>query len=637
MRIIYTFSLLVLYFPVLAQNDCAYLKSGLNKKAGSISASDAALMNRYDVTYYKINLEAANNSVFIKGHAVMQAKVLQEMKDITLELHPSMLIDSVMLNDSLVSYNRSGNILSIHATDTLKTNSAFRLVTFYHGTATNASAGAMGNGYNTNASKKVSWSLSEPYSAYEWWPCKQILSDKSDSSAVWITCDSVNKVGSNGLLQNRMLLPNGKVRYEWKSQYPIAYYLISFTVCPYEEYNLYAHPFGSDSILVQNYIYKNAAPEVKQGLNYTPALIEKLSDKIGLYPFNKEKYGHCQAEIGGGMEHQTMTTMGDFSFRVIAHELGHQWFGDYVTCGSWSDIWLNEGLASYCEYIAMEALMPASKDFWLSEAMSLAQQASGTVYVNDSFTVSTIFDYASTYRKGAILLHMLRYEFNNDSLFFAGIRNYLNVHKLATALAPDFRKAMELTLGKDLKPFFNQWYYNPGYPVFTGKWNQLWNRKILINLKQEASFGNIVFKTSLDIKFICPGGDTIIRIWIDSISNTREIDVGSKTVTSIRLDPNNNILNEVISLAKNPAMELAEGVLIDEELTMYPNPANDYLKFKQSENCDVWVYNIAGVNMITEHLGEGKTSISLEALTPGIYIVKLSKSGSSRYVKFVKQ
>ncbi len=637
MRIFYTLCLLAFYLPVHAQYDCAYLKSGLNKKAGSISASDVAMMNRYDVHYYKLDVEARNNSVFIKGCATMHAKVLQDIKEITLELHPSMLIDSILLNDSNATYSRSGNILSVHAKDTLRANTFFRLVTYYQGTATNAGAGALGNGYNTNAAKKVSWSLSQPYSAYEWWPCKQVLSDKADSSAVWITCDSVNKAGSNGLLQNKVNLPNGKVRYEWKSQYPIAYYLISFTVCPYEEYNLYAHPSGFDSILVQNYIYKDAAPEVKQGLNYTPALIENFSNIIGLYPFNKEKYGHCQAEIGGGMEHQTMTTMGDFSFRVIAHELGHQWFGDYVTCGSWSDIWLNEGFASYCEYISIEALMPASKDFWLAETMSIAQQASGTVHVNDSFTVSTVFDYASTYRKGAIILHMLRYEFNNDSLFFAGIRNYLQTHKLSTALAPDFRKTMELTLGKDLNYFFDQWYYNPGYPVFTGKWNQLYNRKILINLKQVPTIGTTVFKTSLDIKFICQGGDTIIRIWIDSASITKEIDVGSKTVISLRLDPKNNILNEVISLAKNPAMELVDGILFDEELSVYPNPAGDYLNFEHADNCEIEVYNLAGLKMLSDNLGNGKTTINLDAFNPGIYMVKISKSGSSRYVKFVKQ
>ncbi len=94
----------------------------------------------------------------------------------------------------------------------------------------------------------------------------------------------------------------------------------------------------------------------KAAIDKTGDLILLYSDLFGDYPFANEKYGHCVAPFGGGMEHQTMTTLVNFSFLLVAHELAHQWFGDFVTCSTWQDIWINEGFASYAEYLANQYL-----------------------------------------------------------------------------------------------------------------------------------------------------------------------------------------------------------------------------------------------------------------------------------------
>jgi len=112
--------------------------------------------------------------------------------------------------------------------------------------------------------------------------------------------------GSNGKLVNTVPVEGGKTRYEWRSYYPIDYYLISIAVVDYQDYSIYAHPAGlNDSILIQNFIYYQISylEQNKELIDETATLIELFSDLYSMYPFANEKYGHCVAPMGGAMEH----------------------------------------------------------------------------------------------------------------------------------------------------------------------------------------------------------------------------------------------------------------------------------------------------------------------------------------------
>jgi len=196
---------------------------------------------------------------------------------------------------------------------------------------------------------------------------------------MFLTCDDDCMAGSNGVLTNIVELPNNKKRFEWKSNYPINYYLLSYAVAEYQDYSIYAHPEGSEPILIQNFVYDNSyyLSGNKEDIDHTIDLIEVFSDKFGFYPFVNEKYGHCLTTLGGGMEHKTITTLVSFGFGLVAHELGHMWFGDYVTCATWKDIWINEGFVSYTEYVAAENLFDKRRCFRLDVLFS-RKSPSGT-------------------------------------------------------------------------------------------------------------------------------------------------------------------------------------------------------------------------------------------------------------------
>ncbi|HRD37219.1 MAG TPA: M1 family aminopeptidase, partial [Bacteroidia bacterium] len=386
----------------------------------------------YDVKFVHLNLNCERNTKYISGNVKsVQTVTLATLDTFACLLHQAFTIDSIYINGAKRSFVRKDSIVKVKTASTLTSGQTFTTIVYYKGTAPTGGS-AIGSGYSTGTSgswgNQATWSLSESFVAYHWWPCKQELTDKIDSSWVYVTTDSTNKVGSNGILKNVVT-----VGYEWKSRSMIDYYLISVAVARYKEYNMYAKPtyLAGDSIFIQNYIYDGAINNPtwisgqKVQLDRIKQTMEFLCDRYGMYPYYKEKYGHCMAPFGGGMEHQTMSSMGFFDFEIDAHELGHQWWGDNVTCKSWSDIWINEGFASYTEHLCNQYLNPSAFMTSLNSAHNnVMTQNGGSVYFTNSDTMNTnrIFSGRLTYDKGGAIVRTLQFEINNDSVWFPLLR-----------------------------------------------------------------------------------------------------------------------------------------------------------------------------------------------------------------------
>jgi aminopeptidase N len=232
--------------------------SNTQLKSNTLSVAQIAKTEKYDVHYYGLDLNMTNTTTTLSGNVEMKATTLQALDTVLFELFSTLTISSIQLNGNVVPFTRSNSAVKIAVN--FPAGTTFTVKTFYNGTPPTAQTNPLGGSGMTNANSptwgnEVVWSLSEPFSAYEWFPCKQSLTDKVDSCDVKITVPNSCKAGSNGILTQVVNLGNGNSRYEWKHRHPIDYYLISVSVAQYIEYNIYANPVGAPApILIQNFI-----------------------------------------------------------------------------------------------------------------------------------------------------------------------------------------------------------------------------------------------------------------------------------------------------------------------------------------------------------------------------------------------
>ena len=610
--------------------------------------------SKYDLKFYKLNLNVERNTTFISGNVLSKAKVVVASLDtFAFLLHQNFTIDSVYVNGAKRNFIRKDSLIKATAGTPILQNQLFDAIVYYKGTAPSGGGAAIGDGYSAGTSgswgNQVSWSLSESLVAYQWFPCKQDLRDKIDSSWVFATTDSTNLVGSNGLLTN-VVTVSAKKRFEWKSHKPIAYYLISVATAKYKQYNLYAHPMylAPDSIFIQNFIYDNAINNAawstqKTALNKIVATIELESKLYGMYPFYKEKYGHCMAPFGGGMEHQTMTSLGFFDFEIDAHELGHQWWGDNVTCASWKDIFMNEAWASYTEYLC-DQYLPSISGTTASAKMTtvhnnvMSQLGGSSYFTNaDTMNANVIFNSRLTYDKGSAILHSLRYEINNDSVFFPAIRAFQNAYKNSVASVIEFRNFMATYTGINFTQFFNQWYYGQGYPTFDVKFAKSGNVFYLKSTQtQSMPSATSLFITHVDYRVSRTAmADTVLRLMHgQTIENYTVALTGS--VTSVFVDPANWILNKVIGPVQDNSIMVGVPELEIASVFIGPNPMSDLLSITVNTNdkYSIEIIDITGRQILAQSF-TNQVEFDVSKYANGIYNVTI-KNNQNEIVKTTK-
>ena len=455
------------------------------------------------------------------------------------------------------------------------------------------------------------------------------LTDKADSVYVYITAPMPLTGVSNGKLENVINVGTTKRRFEWASRAPISYYLIAVTVGDFQLYNLSAE-VGGTVVPQPNYIYNSPGclEAYKVYIDQTPALISLFSDMFTPYPFKGEKYGHVMAPLNGGMEHQTITTMGLFTFSLIAHELAHQWFGNYVTCATWQDIWINEGFASYCEYLAYEftGQLPLARS-WLATAYSRAKTVpGGSVYLTpaEALDESRIFSSALSYKKGAALLHMLRQEIDDDDLFFGSMRQFLTDYADSTATGLNFMEVVNNHTGDDYRWFFDQWYFGKGFPIVSAQFSRKSGYLKLTLSQAPSDASNPFFRMRVKVRVNYEGfsADTVLQ-WTEN--EQLFIIPNDSRALSVVVDPDNNIL-----MSKTTVVGSSEET--EERVVVFPVPFDDHFFVKLPDyagTCNIAVTGLSGKLLFTGGTKGSLTEIETSGWLPGVYIVSVEGSNLS--------
>ncbi|MGM0587860.1 MAG: M1 family aminopeptidase [Bacteroidota bacterium] len=620
--------------------------------------------DNHDIAFYGLNLEVFPQSERIAGSTRIRTRVVQATDSLELDLVSDLTVDSVVsASGQRLNFDRFNKepdwILTIHLPRIYNQGEVTDLTIYYQGAPRSTGFGSFT--FSESGGSPAIWTLSEPLGAKNWFPVKDTPADKADSAWVFVTVPKPLIAASTGLLTDQVDLPNDRTRYEWKTQYPIAQYLISLAIANYQYYEETFTAADGTTMPVVNYIFPDAnLNSIRNQTSITRDLLALYSDRFGPYPFLEEKYGHAQFGWGGGMEHQTLSSMGSFSLQLVSHELAHQWFGDAVTCETWQDIWLNEGFASYSEGLAIEHLEGQEAFYdWLHDVyQQVAVTDDGQVYIpageidpNAASTVDRIFNYRLTYLKGASVVHMLRFVMG-DEAFYNALKDYVgNQYAYSTAKTDDLQSLLESYHGESLQVFFDQWVYSEGYPNYTLRYNILAQREeaqIRVELSDQPSHPSVDhFEMPVPIRFYTQSDagritqDTTIQL-----RHTEQVQEWTLQLpfvpSKIEFDPRGDILRGFLTVEQmDSGVWGAEKPKQTKLLNNFPNPFNARttipFQLPTEQYVTIDVFNLYGRHVATlfsgrKSAGEHIVRWNAQQYASGIYYVRLS-DGRQNYTQ----
>jgi len=506
----------------------------------------------YDVLFYQLNLYFPITTRYLEGTALIRCRSEENNLD-SINLHLNNLtVDSVLVDGNYpFSWNHTGGRLTINFTTPFLQNDTFEVLVGYGGTPS--------YGYYVGGSGefRTGFTITEPSDSRYWFPCWDEPWDKAEEG-----CE-INAevplgfvVASNGLLTGIDTTYNPSdttVAYHWVESYPITTYLMSVAIAQYKQILDYYVTGTGDSIEIRHFVYSPDSSLAAVNFGETPDMMSFFASIFGEYPF--EKYGMaCVTMFGGGMEHQTMTTISRWAATSgwesgIAHELAHMWWGDMVTCFDWPEIWINEGFATYSE--AMWHEHKYGFNFFKNKMTSY-----GNDYLNGSYTYYPLYDppvlfsWTLVYTKGAWVLYMLRHMVG-DTKYSEILKAYGEKFKYGNATTEDFRGVVDSVMNDAFNYYFQQWIYYPQHPQYEYGWRvqELGGEDYLLNLqvRQIQMYGPL-FSMPVDLNLSYTGGDTTFTVWVEA-NSFQEITLLLALPTGasnfdLAFDPDNWLLDE---------------------------------------------------------------------------------------------
>ena len=547
--------LLVLFF-VLPQHGAAQsaCKRGRNLNLGTIGVStlstgNTGTGNNINVIYHRCNWTTSPDDATktLKGSVTTHFITTEpNVTSISFDFNStSFNNDSLRVNyhGSICNFSfpTSGytDILNINLPASLVNTGTLDSVTInYKGIPPSASGQAVGFQRDVDgANNNYIYTLSESYEDKDWWPCKADMQDKIDSIDINVTVPNNFWVAANGIMIDSAI-NGGNRSFKFKHRYPIASYLVALGIAKYKRFNLGNLNVGTKNVpfILNFFSGKSAALEnnILGVMNDNKAVFDTFNVLYGDYPYANEKTGFYEFGFGGGMEHQTFSGVDGNSLQdnsTLAHELGHQWWGDKVTFATWKDLWLAEGFATYGEVLASE-FVPALGTNWVTMLRGYKTAArnntSTAIYLSDISNSDAVWksnNVSAVYDRGCMVASMLRALLGNEK-YFTACKYYLNDTAIAykSATTSDLQRHMQAQFGENMSNFFNEWIYKKGSPRYTINWGNV-AKKINIKLSQTVVSSGTVGTAStffpmpvvLKIQDTINGLDTTVVIYHKAI------------------------------------------------------------------------------------------------------------------------
>ena len=599
----------------------------------------------YDVIYHRLEFDVNPAVYFISGNVTTDFIALENMNSITFDLgritntnnpyfNNRITVGSVMMDNQSLSFvhNATSKELIITFPTAILAGSTNTISVSYAGAPNTTEQGFS---IGTHGGVPVLWTLSQPFGARDWWPCKQDLNDKIDLIDVFITAPSQFVSVANGVQQSIVNNGNGTKTTHFRHNYLIPAYLIAIAVSNYSIFTQQAGTAPNEFPIV-NYIYPENFNSVQNSLAVTLPIMDLFEELFEPYPYSNEKYGHAQTNIGGGMEHTTVSFMGSFGRNLIAHELAHQWFGNKVTCGTWNDIWLNEGLATYLSGLVVENLDgPANFVNWKGSLINnITSFSNGAVYLTESeaSSVNRIFSSRLSYNKGAMVSHMLRWKIGDEN-FFQGLRNFLTDPLLAFgyAVTDDLQMHLEAASGMDLTEFFADWVYGQGYPTYSVSASNIGNGQATVTINQSQSHSSVsFFEMPVEVRLF-GSGNQVLDVVLEHTSNGQQFIVNTPFVlTAAAVDPKRHIISR-----NNNAILGINTIDLANVIQLVPNPTSSNLKVDYPQNINL--ENIKVYSNLGQLVMETQNSLlNVSSLSSGVYYLAFTTSEGTYHKKFIK-
>lgn len=585
----------------------------------AFSSSRTQVTESYDQIFWHLHVDSLDpSSGFLKAWVQSDLLWQDALQTLGFDFKSNMQVTGTWIDGDSVGFVHVQDLLTLQFSGVLA--GLHRVKIQFQGTPISEGLGSYTTGSHPDG--QIIWTLSQPYGAMNWWPVKQDLADKADSVLMSAILPAGFTLAAPGKCVTDTL-SGGLVQHSCMHRYPIPAYLVAFAVAPYLKMEENLDVCGTSLPFIQ-YVMPSDSARIFQETRDMQQHFEALCDRLGPYPYADEKYGHAQMLRPGGMEHPTMSFMGSWHFEVRAHELAHHWFGNKITCGSWAEIWLNEGFATYLSGLVYEATSPNGYWLsWLSEQMERAtQNPEGTLWVDDTSNVSRVFSAELSYYRSGMFIHTLR-TLVGDSAFFVGLQNIVNDPALAWRFfrTEHVQQHLEATSGMDLSAHFQRYVKEPGVPDFYAfiSYKAPDSASLVLQYHQTSAEMVSLPPLPIEVKIQGENRDTTLLLLADAPLVQIKFPLSFVPV-SATIDPRHRILCK-----RNP-VQMAWTSSAD--VWIYPQPAQNQLQLASVSNqpWDVKLWNMQGQMIFSSTYGSSfGLELPLNGISAGPYVLEVRR------------